>query len=200
MRTSTCATASAGTTFFRDPPRTIPTDVDALVRPADGTVTQVETIDEPDFTVLSQRSTAVLRWELSPGSTLFIVWQQSRQGSRTRAQPLHAVAPDVLTRPGLDVPLHGLPLLGLRLALTGGLAELSWRLVEHPVRSGAVSRWWAARRERMGRAGRLRAKLYEPDPVAAQTIKMPSMNPKSPILLVMNAFFAASAALSRSNQ
>src|SRR5213593_1642074 len=38
------------------------------------------------------------------------------------------------------------------------------------------------------------------DPVAAQTIKMPSMNPKSPMRVVMNAFFAASAAASRSNQ
>jgi phosphatidylserine decarboxylase len=35
--------------FFRDPPRTIPTDADALISPADGTVSHVETIDEPDF-------------------------------------------------------------------------------------------------------------------------------------------------------
>lgn len=34
--------------------------------------------DDPDFTALSFRSTAVLRWELSPGSTLFVVWQASR--------------------------------------------------------------------------------------------------------------------------
>jgi hypothetical protein len=59
------------------------------------------TIDEPDFTVLSLRSTAVLRWELSPGSTLFVVWQQSRQGTATRAQPLHTAAPDVVTQPGI---------------------------------------------------------------------------------------------------
>ena len=58
-------------------------------------------IDEPDFTVLSLRSTAVLRWELSPGSTLFLVWQQSRQGSDPRAQPLHTAAPDVVTQPGV---------------------------------------------------------------------------------------------------
>jgi hypothetical protein len=58
-------------------------------------------IDEPDFTVLSLRSTAVLRWELSPGSTLFVVWQQSRLGSTARAQPLHVAAPDVVTQPGL---------------------------------------------------------------------------------------------------
>lgn len=35
--------------FFRDPPRTVPTDADALISPADGTVTHVETIDESDF-------------------------------------------------------------------------------------------------------------------------------------------------------
>src|SRR5947207_7179807 len=35
--------------FFRDPTRTVPTDAAALVSPADGTVTHVETIDDPDF-------------------------------------------------------------------------------------------------------------------------------------------------------
>jgi phosphatidylserine decarboxylase len=35
--------------FFRDPPRRIPNDADALVSPADGTVTHVETVDDPDF-------------------------------------------------------------------------------------------------------------------------------------------------------
>ncbi|HEX4589813.1 MAG TPA: phosphatidylserine decarboxylase [Gemmataceae bacterium] len=35
--------------FFRDPPRRVPTDADALVSPADGTVTHVETIDDPDL-------------------------------------------------------------------------------------------------------------------------------------------------------
>jgi phosphatidylserine decarboxylase len=35
--------------FFRDPPRTVPTDADALVSPADGTVTHVETIDDADL-------------------------------------------------------------------------------------------------------------------------------------------------------
>jgi len=58
-------------------------------------------IDEPDFTVASLRSTAVLRWELTPGSTLFVVWQQSREGNDPRSQPLHAAAPDVVTQPGV---------------------------------------------------------------------------------------------------
>jgi phosphatidylserine decarboxylase len=35
--------------FFRDPERTIPADPLALVSPADGTVTNVEEVDEPDF-------------------------------------------------------------------------------------------------------------------------------------------------------
>jgi phosphatidylserine decarboxylase len=35
--------------FFRDPERDIPADADALVSPADGTVTNVEEVDEPEF-------------------------------------------------------------------------------------------------------------------------------------------------------
>jgi phosphatidylserine decarboxylase len=35
--------------FFRDPERTIPNDADVLISPADGTVTHVEEVDEPDF-------------------------------------------------------------------------------------------------------------------------------------------------------
>jgi len=35
--------------FFRDPERVIPQDPAALVSPADGTVTHVEEVDEPDF-------------------------------------------------------------------------------------------------------------------------------------------------------
>jgi peptidoglycan/LPS O-acetylase OafA/YrhL len=41
-----------------------------------------------------------------------------------------------LTRPHVDVALSGLPLLALRLGLTVVLAELSFRLVEEPVRRG----------------------------------------------------------------
>ncbi|MBI3823570.1 MAG: phosphatidylserine decarboxylase family protein [Planctomycetes bacterium] len=36
-------------TFFRDPTRVIPADPDVLVSPADGTVTNVEDVDEPEF-------------------------------------------------------------------------------------------------------------------------------------------------------
>ena len=37
-----------------------------------------------DFNVLSFRTTNVLRWEYRPGSTLFVVWQQGREGFTQR--------------------------------------------------------------------------------------------------------------------
>jgi hypothetical protein len=37
----------------------------------------------PDFKVLSFRTTNVMRWEYKPGSTLFVVWQQGREGVGT---------------------------------------------------------------------------------------------------------------------
>ncbi len=55
----------------------------------------------------------------------------------------------MVTRPQLDVPLDGIPLLVLRLALTFGIAELSFRFVEMPIRHGAIDRWvkaWRASR------------------------------------------------------
>ncbi len=36
-------------TFFRDPERAIPPDADAVVSPADGTITHIEEVDEPEF-------------------------------------------------------------------------------------------------------------------------------------------------------
>ena len=52
-----------------------------------------------------------------------------------------------VTRPDLDVPLHGYALLALRLTLTVIVAELSYRFVETPIRQGALSRAWRAMRE-----------------------------------------------------
>ena len=36
--------------------------------------------DSADFKVLSFRTTNVMRWEFKPGSSLFVVWQQGREG------------------------------------------------------------------------------------------------------------------------
>ena len=38
-------------------------------------------VDNPDFNFRSLRGNAVLRWEYRPGSALFLVWQQSREGT-----------------------------------------------------------------------------------------------------------------------
>jgi hypothetical protein len=59
-------------------------------------------IAEPDYRVASLRSTAVLRWELRPGSILYVVWQQSRGGvPQLPAQTLHATAPELFTQPAV---------------------------------------------------------------------------------------------------
>jgi peptidoglycan/LPS O-acetylase OafA/YrhL len=56
----------------------------------------------------------------------------------------------MLTRPQLDVPFDGLPLLALRFGVTIVLAELSYRFVETPIRAGALGRIWRALREAQG--------------------------------------------------
>ncbi|CAN5727681.1 hypothetical protein BH11MYX1_BH11MYX1_15580 [soil metagenome] len=69
----------------------------ALRTIADGT--SAFTIAEPNYSVASLRSTAVLRWEFRPGSTLFIAWQQDRGGMPVSvAQPLHATVGDAFTQ------------------------------------------------------------------------------------------------------
>lgn len=54
------------------------------------------------------------------------------------------------TRPGLDTPLDGLALLAFRLGVTLALAELTYRLVETPVRTGALGRAWSSLRSARG--------------------------------------------------
>ncbi len=61
------------------------------------------TIDEPDFTVLSLRSTVVLRWEFRPGSTLFAVWQQNRSDVVVAGDPANPAAlGDAVGAPGAN--------------------------------------------------------------------------------------------------
>ncbi|HET9224589.1 MAG TPA: serine hydrolase, partial [Roseiflexaceae bacterium] len=50
----------------------------------------------------------------------------------------------MLTRPYQDIPIDGLPLLALRFMVVFGLAELSYRFVELPIRHGALERAWRA--------------------------------------------------------
>ena len=54
----------------------------------------------------------------------------------------------MLTRAHYDVPLSGNVLLAARAAVTVGLAAVSYRFVETPVRTGALGRLWADLRDR----------------------------------------------------
>ena len=56
----------------------------------------------------------------------------------------------MVTRPQLDVPIEGIPLLSLRFAITLVLADLSYRFVETPIRRGALERSWRSLREAEG--------------------------------------------------
>jgi len=59
-----------------------------IVKESDGSYTVTEggdtfSIYNPDFSYLSFRSNMVLRWEFRPGSILYLVWQQNREGENT---------------------------------------------------------------------------------------------------------------------
>jgi hypothetical protein len=56
----------------------------------------------------------------------------------------------MVTRPHSDVPLTGIPLLGLRLALTFLFAAASYKYVEEPIRHGALGRRWGEFRRAKG--------------------------------------------------
>jgi hypothetical protein len=56
----------------------------------------------------------------------------------------------MVTRPQLDVPLEGLPLLALQLTATLVLAAFSYHYVETPIRRGAIGRAWRAFRAARG--------------------------------------------------
>jgi hypothetical protein len=75
--------------FGRDNGSTVATNTDAVgdvtgytIDPDGAAGPAAEfTFDNPDFNSRSLRGTGVLRWEYRPGSTLFFVWTQQREGS-----------------------------------------------------------------------------------------------------------------------
>ncbi len=59
-------------------------------------------VADPDYTVASVRSTAVLRWEFRPGSTLYLVWQQSRGGAdQPMPTPFARASSEIVTQPAI---------------------------------------------------------------------------------------------------
>lgn len=59
-------------------------------------------IANPDFTFMQYRSNVVLRWEYIPGSTVFLVWSQSRTGNDAFS---HFSVPDI-SRNLFDIRAH----------------------------------------------------------------------------------------------
>jgi hypothetical protein len=57
----------------------LPDNVYTIDENTDGT--EDYSFDNPDFNFRQFRSNLVIRWEYSPGSTLFLVWSQSRTGT-----------------------------------------------------------------------------------------------------------------------
>src|SRR5918993_162711 len=84
------------------------------------------------------------------GSALLGCWLLRWIGLRSYGIYLWHWPVFMVTRPQLDVPLDGWPLLALRLAVTILLADLSYRFVETPIRRGALGRAWKALREAQG--------------------------------------------------
>jgi hypothetical protein len=71
---------------FKPYPDPAPTDdPDRIVVDPDGPAGAAagQEIDDPNFSLASLRGNAVLRWEYSPGSTLFLVWTQNRSASES---------------------------------------------------------------------------------------------------------------------
>jgi hypothetical protein len=70
--------------FNAYPDPTPTTDPDRIIVDPDGSgPAGSQEIDDPDFSLASLRGNAVLRWEYSPGSTLFLVWTQNRSDTET---------------------------------------------------------------------------------------------------------------------
>ena len=91
---------------------------------------------------------AVIAHPRSRVGSLLLGWRPLRWiGERSYGIYLWHWPVFMVTRPGLDVPLDGAPLLALRLAVTLLLAHLSYRYVEQPVRHGALGQAWRAFRE-----------------------------------------------------
>jgi hypothetical protein len=78
----------AGSTITFDEPNALYT-----IDPDGGGPAEPFSLSKPDFRVRSLLTNAVLRWEYRPGSTLYLVWTQSRSGAF--ADPTFDVAQDL---------------------------------------------------------------------------------------------------------
>ena len=110
------------------------------------------------FTLVGLATAALIAAAVHPQARLVgrpLAWAPLRWvGMRSYGIYLWHFPVFMVTRPQLDVPIDGAPLLAARLALTVLFAALSYRFVETPVRNGALGRSWNAWCDAQGRARR----------------------------------------------
>ena len=111
------------------------------------------------FLLVASAAAAIIFAVLNPGSLL--AWMLERPvlqwiGQRSYGLYLWHWPIFMLTRPDLDTPLNGVLNLVLRLFLVGLVAEISYRLVENPIRDGSFSRLFGTG---LGMAAQVRRRL-----------------------------------------
>lgn len=102
------------------------------------------------FLVVSAASAAIVALACHPAISFgrLLATQPMRYiGERSYGLYLYHWPIFVVTRPGIDLPFDGVPAWILRMALTFGVAELSYRYLEIPIRHGALSATWHRWRE-----------------------------------------------------
>ena len=99
------------------------------------------------FALLGLATAVLIAGTIAPGARILPLLLDNRPlrwiGERSYSLYLWHWPIFTVTRPQLDLPLDGIPLLILRLGLTLLCATLSYRCVERPIRQGALRRLWA---------------------------------------------------------
>ncbi|MEN9725741.1 MAG: hypothetical protein RL434_107 [Pseudomonadota bacterium] len=111
------------------------------------------------FLVVASAAAAIIFAVLNPGSLLAWVLERPALqwiGQRSYGLYLWHWPVFMLTRPELDTPLNGVVNLVLRLLLVALVAEISYRLVENPIRDGSFSRFFGTG---LGMAAHVRRRL-----------------------------------------
>jgi peptidoglycan/LPS O-acetylase OafA/YrhL len=98
------------------------------------------------FALLGLATATLIAGTIAPGARILPLLLDNRPlrwvGERSYSLYLWHWPIFTVTRPQLDLPLDGPPLLILRLGLTSLCAALSYRYVERPIRRGALRRLW----------------------------------------------------------
>ncbi len=99
------------------------------------------------FALLGLATAALIAGTIAPGARILPLLLDNRPlrwiGERSYSLYLWHWPIFTVTRPQLDTPLDGIPLLIVRLGLTFLCATLSYTYVERPIRQGALGQLWA---------------------------------------------------------